>query len=64
MSLGRPLKGMEVRVVDEDGSVLPARGVGVIQVRGEPVTRGYTTPAGFIAAQDATVGTTPATWGI
>ena len=52
VSLGRPLQGLEVRVVDEDGSVLPARGVGVIEVRGEPVTRGYTTVAGFIAAQD------------
>ena len=32
--------------------MLPARGVGVIEVRGESVTRGYTTVAGFIAAQD------------
>ena len=32
--------------------MLPARGVGVIQVRGDPVTHGYTTVAGFIAAQD------------
>ena len=44
--------GLELRVVDEDGGELPARGVGVIEVRGEPVTRGYTTVAGFIAAQD------------
>ena len=44
--------GLEARIVDEDGSVLPARGVGVIQVRGEPVTEGYTTVAGFVAAQD------------
>jgi fatty-acyl-CoA synthase len=52
VSLGQPLYGMEVRVVDEDGSVLPSRGVGVIEVRGEPVTRGYTTVGGFIPAQD------------
>ena len=52
VSLGRPLNGLEVRVIDEDGSVLPARGVGVIEVRGEPVTKGYTTEAGFISAQD------------
>ena len=32
--------------------MLSARGVGVIEVRGEPVTKGYTTVAGFIAAQD------------
>ena len=51
-SLGKPLNGLEVRIVDEDGCVLPARGVGVIEVRGEPVTKGYTTAAGFIPAQD------------
>src|SRR5690349_19258363 len=53
VSLGQPLKGMELRVIDEDGAALGPRAVGVIEVRGEPVTRGYTTVAGFIAAQDA-----------
>ena len=43
---------MEIRIVDEDGSVLPPRRVGVIEVRGESVTEGYTTVAGFVAAQD------------
>jgi fatty-acyl-CoA synthase len=52
VSLGRPLNGLEVRIIDADGSLLPARGVGVIEVRGEPVTRGYTTAGGFIPAQD------------
>jgi fatty-acyl-CoA synthase len=52
VSLGRPLPGIETRIVDEDGSVLPARGVGIIEVRGEPVTQGYTTEAGFVPAQD------------
>ena len=52
VSLGKPLTGLEVRVIDEDGSVLSARGVGVLEVRGEPVTKGYTTTAGFISAQD------------
>jgi fatty-acyl-CoA synthase len=52
-TLGRLLKGLEARVVDDvDGTVLSARGVGVIEVRGDPVTLGYTTAAGFIAAQD------------
>ena len=51
-TLGRPLEGLEARIVDEDGGVLPARGVGVIQVRGESVTQGYATVAGFMAAQD------------
>jgi fatty-acyl-CoA synthase len=52
VSLGRPLDGLELRVIDDDGSVLPARCVGVIEVRGEPVTKGYTTEAGFIPAQN------------
>lgn len=52
VTLGKPLQGLELRVVDEDGAELPARGVGVIEVRGEPVTKGYTTVAGFIGAQD------------
>jgi fatty-acyl-CoA synthase len=52
VSLGKPLQGLEVRVIDEDGSELPPRGVGVIEVRGEPVTMGYTTEVGFIPAQD------------
>ncbi|OBG30553.1 fatty acyl-AMP ligase [Mycobacterium sp. 852002-51057_SCH5723018] len=51
-TLGPLLNGLEARIIDEDGSILPARGVGVIQVRGEPVTLGYETMAGFVAAQD------------
>jgi fatty-acyl-CoA synthase len=51
-TLGRLLNGLEARVVDDDGSILPARGVGVIQVRGESVTLGYATMGGFVAAQD------------
>ncbi|OBF64862.1 long-chain fatty acid--CoA ligase [Mycobacterium sp. 852002-51971_SCH5477799-a] len=51
-TLGRVLQGLEVRIVDEDGNILPARAVGVIEVRGEPVTLGYETMAGFVTAQD------------
>ncbi|MEE6138407.1 fatty acyl-AMP ligase [Mycobacterium sp. 050128] len=50
--LGRPLEGTSVRIVDENGAILPARGVGVIQLRGESVTEGYVTVAGLVAAQD------------
>ncbi len=50
--LGPLLQGLEARIVDDDANVLPPRGVGVIQVRGEPLTAGYTTAAGFVAAQD------------
>lgn len=50
--LGQPLDGLQVRVIDEDGADLPPRGVGVIEVRGDPVSRGYTTEAGFVPAQD------------
>jgi fatty-acyl-CoA synthase len=52
-TLGRLLKGLEARVVDADGNILPARGVGVLEVRGDSVTPGYETMAGFVAAQDA-----------
>jgi fatty-acyl-CoA synthase len=51
-SLGRPLKGLEIQIVDQDGALQPARCVGVIHVRGEPVTLGYTTTGGFVSAQD------------
>jgi fatty-acyl-CoA synthase len=51
-SLGPLLEGIEIRIVDEHGASLPARGVGVIQLRGEPVTPGYLTMAGFLPAQD------------
>lgn len=50
--LGPLLDGLEARVVDEFDNVLPPRGVGVIELRGAPVTRGYVTKGGFIEAQD------------
>ena len=40
-SAGRPLPGIDVRVVDEDDRVLPAGGVGEIVVRGPKVCDGY-----------------------
>jgi fatty-acyl-CoA synthase len=51
-SLGPLLQDIEARIVDEDGNVLPARGVGIIELRGEPVTPGYVTVGGFVPAQD------------
>jgi len=51
-SLRPLLRDLEARVVDEDGNVLPERGVGVIQLRGESVTPGYITMAGFLPTQD------------
>jgi fatty-acyl-CoA synthase len=50
--LGPLLDGLEARIVDEYANVLPARSVGVIEVRGEPLTPGYATVAGIVAAQD------------
>lgn len=51
-TLGPPLDGLQARIVDQEGSLLPARAVGVIEIRGESVTPGYVTRAGFVAAQD------------
>jgi len=51
-SLGPLLEGLQARIVDEDGTVLLPRGVGVIELRGESLTPGYTTMAGFVPAQD------------
>jgi fatty-acyl-CoA synthase len=52
-TLGPLLPGLEARIVDEHGNLLPTRGVGVIEVRGAPVTLGYITMGGFVPAQDA-----------
>lgn len=51
-TLGPLLQDLEARIVDEDGNVRPARGVGVIELRGESLTPGYITMGGFVAAQD------------
>jgi len=50
--VGSLLAGLEARIVDEDGRLVPQRGVGVIELRGDPVTRGYLTMGGFVAVQD------------
>lgn len=39
--VGYPLKGCEVRIVDGNGNELPSERVGIIEVRGENVMRGY-----------------------
>jgi len=51
-TLGPLLHGLEARVVDELGNLLPSRAVGVLELRGEPLTPGYMTLGGFVAAQD------------
>jgi fatty-acyl-CoA synthase len=51
-TLGPLLKDLEARIIDEQGNVMPARGVGVIELRGESLTPGYLTMGGFIPAQD------------
>ncbi len=52
-TLGPLLTGLEARVIDELGDVMPPRAIGVIEVRGDPVTRGYITNNGVIPTQDA-----------
>jgi acyl-CoA synthetase (AMP-forming)/AMP-acid ligase II len=45
VGLGRPVRGIETRVVDALGAPLPDGRVGEIQIRGESVTSGYLTAA-------------------
>lgn len=40
-TVGSPLRGVEVKIVDEDGNTLPAGKKGVVKVRGGIVMQGY-----------------------
>ncbi|MEU3273582.1 fatty acyl-AMP ligase [Saccharomonospora sp. NPDC006951] len=51
--LGRPLNGLEARIVDEHGAVRDQREVGEIKLRGEAVSPGYLTMEGPAETQDA-----------
>ncbi len=51
-TLGYLVDNLEGRVVDNEGQVLAARGVGTIEVRGKAVTPGYITVDGHKPAQD------------
>ncbi|MFI7002418.1 long-chain-fatty-acid--CoA ligase [Nocardia sp. NPDC050175] len=53
MRLGVPVPGIELKVLDDSGAVLPADRVGNILVRGEAVTKRYLGPDGYISAVDA-----------
>ena len=41
--------------------MLPARGVGIIELRGESLTPGYITMGGFVPRRTRTAGMTPVT---
>lgn len=51
--LGPLLDGLEARIIGEAGDLMAARGVGVIELRGGPVTHGYLTKGGFVGARNA-----------
>lgn len=51
--LGRPVVGIELVVVDDEGARLPADRIGTLLVRGPAVTRRYLKPGGFVDAVDA-----------
>lgn len=41
VSVGAPIPGVSLRIVNEENGLLPAGAVGLLQVKGETVTRGY-----------------------
>ncbi|GED96378.1 long-chain-fatty-acid--CoA ligase [Gordonia crocea] len=52
--LGRPVLGLELRIVDDSGAELPADHIGTILVRGAAVTKRYLkSEEGFVSAVDA-----------
>jgi long-chain acyl-CoA synthetase len=55
-SIGTPMEGVEMRVVDGDGSELPAGEVGEIAIRGHNVMKGYW------GKPEATAGAIPDGW--
>lgn len=50
--LGPVLDGLEARIIGDKGDLLGARSVGVIELRGGPVTDGYLTQGGFVEVKD------------
>jgi fatty-acyl-CoA synthase len=50
--LGRPVPGIEVRIVDDEKAELPVDRIGTVLVRGGAVTSRYLTPTGFCSAVD------------
>lgn len=53
VALGPPLRGCEVRVVRDDGSVAGRSVIGELVIRGDGVTSAYRTAEGFEPARDA-----------
>jgi benzoate-CoA ligase len=51
-SVGRPLRGIEARVVDESGRPLAAQEIGFLEVRGRSMARGYVSAEGWVRPGD------------
>ena len=61
VKLGFPLPGIELRVVDEDGSILEHRRIGELKIRGAAVTRRYSPPPEVKMRSTLTDGSQPGT---
>ncbi len=62
-SIGTPISGVEMKVVDEDGNEVPQGEVGEIVIRGPQRDEGLLEPARrHRRRRSATAGFTPATW--
>ena len=61
-SIGTPIAGVEMRLVDDDGKDVAAGEVGEIAIRGENVMKGYWQRPEETARRSRTAGSAPATW--
>ena len=62
-SIGTPIEGVEMKVVDDDGNEVDQGEVGEIVIKGHNVMKGYWNRADATSrGRSRTAGSTPATW--
>ena len=61
-SIGTPIEGVEMKVVDDDGNEVDQGEVGEIVIKGHNVMKGYWNSPTRPRSRSRTAGSTPATW--